>query len=887
MDRLHLPEQLRGPWEHAVILTYGLDASFFEAALLKQFDATCRNRIILADGRMYREACNTYATAGALRHLNQRYIAEGVFAPRASHAKMILLTNETDGRLLVGSGNLTMQGFGSGGELFTRYEFNGEEEQLGPFMTARQVLEGLMDRNYLSNTARKHLNLLLEETPWLFKGFQGALVVRHNLEASFADQFEKEIRGRATKELWVLSPFLGRDGSALGRLFELLQPQRLNLILQEGRTSVDPEALHRRVEDFGSACRVFVVPAGVDTPYIHAKLYLANLGAREICVQGSPNLSHAAFFLTDPTGNLELANLVEGKTGEFDELIAALSPLPVKDVRDLRLSFEPDDESDEKDDPTWFLASGELKRQVLELEVRGDLPAKEWDIEIGGEPIGLVTSLERHSLRFTLPAKAVEKLQSPVPVRILSSGRQRLESNPIFVTNREALDNMLKSFDSSQVLGRFGRLDLGDEEFETLLRELEATLVFDRRSIWRVAGRRDIRDSEDDAPEIRYEDVDYELLKKHPKLQQYLTRASEGSQKTRLQILLNSIIENFRHIGVLEKTGSIFGESVTDQEEDQEEAGDEEGEDQQTKRWSSEQRLRVILRNFIRRYLRGLDQADVRKILGPEGMVSNYIIFSHLIWHLMSKDWVDYPFLLNAQFELWEGFWGPREGYLLNLDPEETLFVRTQLKAHDQDSLVLAFAYVASDLSWKEDWKDELMRLRNLMRSFLVDVPLAISSKAVSTAAALVTQLMGYEPPTPEDLVDDLAWLANHETDSTFLRNIEGLLGLPKNSCAFETKEGSFGNTQALVVNGDLSKDQALAVIAQWLAHEERIYYRIQSKSSRSVLQFDVSRGSCLWAPDQWSEAEDLSPPESSPFPWSPSIERLRRAAQRATKVAV
>ena len=106
MKELELPARLKGPWEHAVIVTYGMDIPFFENALWGQFNSRCRNKIVLADGERYLEACADYALGGLVRHLNQRYIAEGVFVLRAAHAKLILLVNAERGRLLVGSGNL-------------------------------------------------------------------------------------------------------------------------------------------------------------------------------------------------------------------------------------------------------------------------------------------------------------------------------------------------------------------------------------------------------------------------------------------------------------------------------------------------------------------------------------------------------------------------------------------------------------------------------------------------------------------------------------------------------------------------------------------------------------------------------------------------------------
>jgi hypothetical protein len=158
VDDLKLPEQLKGRWEHALILTYGFDAPFFENALWSQFNARCRNKIILVDGQRYLEACNNYAKSGLVRYLNNRYVAGGIFCPQAAHAKLLLLTNSDQGRLLVGSGNLNVQGYASGGELFTQYEYGPETtEALPAFLAVRELIEGLVERAYVQGTAVRYI----------------------------------------------------------------------------------------------------------------------------------------------------------------------------------------------------------------------------------------------------------------------------------------------------------------------------------------------------------------------------------------------------------------------------------------------------------------------------------------------------------------------------------------------------------------------------------------------------------------------------------------------------------------------------------------------------------------------------------------------------------
>src|SRR3989441_7482091 len=102
MSALELPEQLKGPWDHALILSYGLDIPFFERALWYQFPTRCRNKIILADGKQYLQISDAYSQQrGLVRHMNQLYVVAGIFG----------LHNKDDCWLAAGicSGKATLQ----------------------------------------------------------------------------------------------------------------------------------------------------------------------------------------------------------------------------------------------------------------------------------------------------------------------------------------------------------------------------------------------------------------------------------------------------------------------------------------------------------------------------------------------------------------------------------------------------------------------------------------------------------------------------------------------------------------------------------------------------------------------------------------------------------
>ena len=63
IERLRLPEALAGPYEHAVICTYGAHLAFLEQDLWRKL-GRARNRILLADELQLAAALHDAADAG-------------------------------------------------------------------------------------------------------------------------------------------------------------------------------------------------------------------------------------------------------------------------------------------------------------------------------------------------------------------------------------------------------------------------------------------------------------------------------------------------------------------------------------------------------------------------------------------------------------------------------------------------------------------------------------------------------------------------------------------------------------------------------------------------------------------------------------------------------
>ncbi len=904
MNPLQLPERLKGAWEHVLILTYGLDAVFFENALWRQFSARCRNKIILADGQRYLDACSGYARGGMVRHLNQRYVAEGIYTSRAAHAKAILLANQEQGRLLVGSGNLGWQGYASGGELFTEYTYSAADPAALPaFLAVRELVDGLATRGYLTPPAQRRLRHLWEHTPWFYQAASaGYRPVRHNLTTSFLTQLTEAVAGEPVEELWIAAPFYDPQLIALERLLETLHPHRTCLLVQSGYTSLNLEALTKLSARWPAGLEIYTCKRDEANPYLHAKLYLLKFCDRALCLQGSPNLSQVAMLWPVPQGNVELANLLEGARDDYDSLLAVLNPEQVKDLATLDVAYQPPTSAEFTQVEGWYLTGGEWRDDRLRLHYHGTLPELAGVRVLVGNQTVVPTACrqEARSLEFQLPPETVSALNHPLPITLFWPTIET-RSNPVYICNQAALDAELEiRTDDADTLDRIGGFDLVDEELEQLLADLDAALVIDRQSVWQLAGRRVTLPDDADDEELRlgYEDIDYEQLRQHPKLRQYLQKRQPGERYTRsrLQIILSSITDHFRGLldgrsqvsvkmlEALQMPGSEEGET-----EDEIEAADA---DKKRRRQAQGKRLARLFKNFVRRYLRGLRSLDFQDFAGFVVLTDNYIIFSHLLWHLFRYEWLEPQFIIKSLLETWQFFWGTayRSGYFAALEPEYREQAYQLLRGDYAVGEQLAALYHSAHLTRTEGWDDLRFALRDFWRAYITTQPLPITSQTLETAWRIVAERQVYEPPRPPSIIEELVALAGFETSESFRRALEEQFDLSEGGCYFERVKVHCRvrpvNCMVLTQCQPLQEQRsALELLAHWLQQESLDYYRVCCPATHStdyLLFYDVLNATgTYWAKAAGQDPVDFSGPlMPAALPWDEILAQLQSLAQ-------
>lgn len=899
-----MPDELRGAWRHCVLLTYGADFPFFERTLWRQFYASCRNKVILADGRHFLDSCTRFAEGEFVRLMNQQYVAEGIYSGRGSHAKLILLASEKEGRLLVGSGNLGWQGFASGGEVFAQYNYSdGNEADLPAFAAARDFLQSLVERRYVGDLVRNRFDAVWEGCPWLFQAASAeSTVLLHNLERPLIDQLDEAIAEPAVDEMVVMAPFFDEQLVALRSLIERFSPNRATVMLQPRKTSVDPGRLRDLLRDFEAVeIRPFEVRGS--NSYVHAKLFLFRTGNAVTCVHGSANISISALMLTPPEGNIELLNVVRGPSNSFDHVLTKLSiGEAVEDPSILQVEFDPVKPEEDPLAASWTLLRAELKGSSLRIDFKGSPPSFEAGLLIVGIsefPLDVLAVYD-DSLQIELEDAAAALLQRPAGVAVAwRDDGDLLRSNSVVPSNRTALDSVLAKPDHTEDPQHLADLELEDEELASLLAALEGTLVLDDRSIWQVAGRDDAPSSvEADGEVIAYEEIDYELIKRHPKIQQYKAWGTADIYgRSRLQLILKAITDHFHFVFSTPEMRLVTTGITTETDQPETEVEREEEEEKRQRRIRTlGQRNELLFRNFIRRYLRGFEDREFRKVAGFDVMVQNYRIFVFILWRLFSKDWMRPDFLVDSVLRAWKGFWGGGEtrGYLAELPDEERNRVLEWIIDQHADAELLATLYFCGYLSRAEEWNESRFALRDWFRSFVENRRLDLSAESFLKAHRLLSSLVPYETPHPIDIASEVGRLVSFETRSSLARAVEMDFGLPHGACGFErvnvARPGRRGGEKVdcLVIKSDAAIDSpevGLELISRWRTVESLDYYRIAVPEIGRLIFLDLDSGTGYWRSDRKDDGVDLVRPSLPLSRWESVVTALNDVAAEAEEL--
>ena len=905
VERLNIPEVLSRPRDHAVICTFGANLDFYEGPLWRHI-SRARNRVVLADDIVLASQLADLASGGSrLRHINRHYLATPITNERSAHAKLILLVDASGGTLLVGSGNVGMAGYASRGEVFCRYDITEPDTTyLSEFQATKNLLDLMAARGYLDTQARHHLDAVWADTPWVWTPPTRAPGVRHNLVVPLGDQLVDAIASEHVLELTVHAPFHDEQCEALRRLVAVLQPDHVTVLVQPGRTSVDPAALARVLDSTAGSSEVQLASAPeFPETSLHAKFVLVRTAARSITFTGSANLSLAALWRTDqrvgdrPAGNIELVNLAEGPPERFDELLAGLDLVePTGPVDQLDVHYLGDSEAHVH--PQLRLTRGTWTDGTLTLVAAAELPAGEVTLVVAGNetPAEItasgttITIVPASEVAAVLDARAV-----PVWLRVAGADGD-VDTTPVYPYHPSALVTMLAARRDPDLLRKAGSIDMEayDDDLTALLDELDAALVIDRHSLWRLARRTpppDIDGAESDGTRRAWEDLDFDALRRHPRLAQYqsLGRPTERLEATDLQIVLGAITDHFRGFGTDDTPLAPGGPAApkgevgldvdldddiatlpsdrddlpVDETPEEFETNDGDGadEDRERRRLKVETRNRLAWQRFAERATKALRDQDFLDVVGPRVAIANAVILNHLLALLVAKGVVATDKGISYQVELWSFLWGEgaEDGYLNSLPDEDQIAAMEEFDERGLEVTVLSAVDLAAQLTKPYDFDTLRARLRHVWRRMLTspqlcftrDVLRHASRPGVRPATDLTRALDQFATESSRREVDDAIAASLRTTRSHLTVREESVHRGPDRSLVEVIEIGD--------PTIDLTTDLVLEVFTRVVAADQhRDYIRLKHRDSGIVAVWDRRLHDCWWYDPNTERQVDL-----------------------------
>lgn len=902
--RIPIPRIFDGAWDSAIIATYGADLEFYERILLRQLSRTQR-KVIFCDGQQAIRRLAEPDSQMRLHQLNRTYVLAPLRTSRAAHAKLIMLLSKDRGLLAVGSGNLGMPGYASQGECFATYRWSAADQgQLEEFLVVRGFIDQLCGQGLVDSVVEELVGRIWQDAPWLYQKSQdGRLRVRHNLKRALLDQFVDAIGGRSVNELIIHAPYYDRGCGALAELIRRTTPRTLRVLLQERRTSVDPVRLAAVLDGAPGGVDVRSVSAPDKGTFLHTKFLIARCEDMAICFQGSPNISSPALLAAYPGGNIELANLLVGGRRDFDHLLTSLdvSPDPA-DVSQLGLSIASEGVVEGESSPGCAVAEfcwvPPRLVGIFDREVR--VPPQ---ITVAGVPVAPVTweidepSAGRTKFSVVLGEKDTERVDRVAAVFFtFEGGEESLTTFPYHLNTLKALASGQGRID---LLRQAGDFDLGDEELEELLAQLEEVLVVDGRSIWRLCKQQTPKISDETGSvSISYDDLDWDAIMSHPKLAQYRNWDQRSSSSmSALEILLTSIAKRFegtaqrRHTSEPESYGRGSPSDLIDDLANLIEAEDEDAAEKYEgvrhgRRATARSRAKRRFHSFIQRFVNGLtDEAFVRHV-GSSVIVPSYVIFNHLCWKLIQIDLADPLRLTDAQATIWRFFWGDtnESGYFATLSTGEQEAALDILERHHSEAVILCSVFQAfKHIEYGQDHK-AMLKVRDAWRAILLHPLFQPTRTAVNDAAAHIR----HECKTAPQLIKRLHSLAAYVADSEPSDVIGRVLGCQPGQVSKgsgQVNRGSLGprvvpiytieNLETVMTPGSASRSfSALSAL-----DPNTEYIRLEDRSHNVVAFADYRRDEFLYANRATGDVHDLDQPAFSIPPWRAGLATLYELA--------
>jgi len=384
-------------YEASIIATYCINFAFYERVLLRRLQSVgCRHNIVLADASQCGKELGSPSSAP--QFAGAEYALLPVKAGGAFHPKFIFLVGRQKARLIVGSHNITVPGFGLSREVTTAFDIEPD----GPTSSAARAVWAFV-REWTTELPQDIQRLIASTeriAPWLSSGpttVEHPILLTTPSGTSLWDQLRPRLTAPVTR-VSILSPYFDGGCSFLRTIERELRPKELVVALQAKHTVISKKA--RTLVPSARFVDVSSLGDGWSDKRLHAKLLRFEFQSGDsLVVTGSANASSPAWLSRTDGGNAEIVVVHENGDQVWKDLgLEKLGKLPL--LNEAGWTSIGDREALKKDDdkeqigqapylalaaPDGFVVSGDF--------VKG-LTATDIEIVSGLEVVGKIESLK-------------------------------------------------------------------------------------------------------------------------------------------------------------------------------------------------------------------------------------------------------------------------------------------------------------------------------------------------------------------------------------------------------------------------------------------------------------------------------------------------------------
>ena len=849
-QRVCIPNLLSGEFNGMIIGTFGASLDFAERQLFAQLSRSTINRVVLADSRQL----NRYFASGVpLRKINRSYIACPMLTQQAHHPKYIFLLGPNCGRLIVGSGNLSIGGYAGAGECFAIHEWfeKSDIDSLQPFLSLKEMIFDQISQGFIDGVASSRIRDIFESGKWINGESNGKSTVIHNSRESLIDQFAARVNGNPVTEIIATAPFHDQSANAVDDLLTKFNPKKFSLLVQNRVTRLNVQALTRVFSKHSTKIQIMEaeVPQRYGKTLIHAKFILVRTPKNDYLLQGSANLSYVALCESGNKANVELSNLFVGKSGEFDFLINDLQ-LTVR--KDGLSKFEPNQwESEQAEEEPY--SDGPRNVCWRPPHLTGWVSkgfGEKVTIRIGERILDSINEISDkvdngYEFGIEFDENSSERINNSTFIHIASKDNRVYLVAPYHMN---VLQRLSASGNRADLLQEVGNLNLEDNEIEELIAELDRVLVIDSQSLWKLSNPEiHLPKDEDHSAPLNYSQLDWSRIGELPQIRQY---GSAGQRllfgSSDLGLILQSLTNRMKlesrrdgEFSVDDSTDDSLGDAgfgEEDPELDGEKSGSQD-EDFYQKRTTSKRRVKILWKNFLKRFILGFSNPEFIDLVGSIVVIPTYVLVNHLCRRLRSLEMIDIDYLNEVQISFWKFMWGSAEniGYMDSLSGTEKKIALQFLLDHDDYAVTIVSVVDA----WWDLWSNEsdCIELRNTWHKILENSnwkpgksSLILASKISNHCDDNIDQLSG-------ELYALAAYFVTKESNHVFSR----ALGLPTSKIRMKSdtvmRSGRRQTCEYLdVAESELTLQMACDAIQAWKSIDaERNYFRINSVNAVAI----------------------------------------------------